>query len=303
MSAHVRTRRSVAALALAAALVLAACGGGGSSSDGSSSGGDTKSTTTAAGGDGSATLPDFEPEAHEFKEVDEGQARFINMLEHDGEGVDIDVYWGNNAETGEKATTLKYGEVSDWMPMKVDEDALLTPADGSTEVVVTFYAEGETDMSQQLMQQSETLEDGLLLTYALGTGDGVGMTDEDRPAASLSVGFENEAGEPPAGKAWVAMNSVGLGGIEDGDFMVLSSADGCDDLTGTDIEGGTANSGQAFLVDPGKQSFTASDANTECAQRTEPVELDLADGDRYVLYAYGTSLEDQKLLPLKIGEE
>ncbi len=303
MSAHRRTSRSIAALALATALVLAACGGGGSSSDGSSSGSDSKSTTTAGGSDNSATLPDFEPEPGKFKEVDEGQARFINLLEHDGEGVDIDVYWGNNAETGKKATTLRYGEVSDWMPMEVQEDALLTPADGSTEVNVVFFEAGETDTSKQLIQQSETLEDGLMLTYALGTGDGSMMSDQDRPAASLSVGFENEAGEPPAGKAWVAMNSVGLGGIEDGDFMVLSSADGCDDLTGTDIEGGTANSGQAFLVDPGTQSFTASDANTECAERTEPVELDLADGDRYVLYAYGTSLEDRKLLPLKIGEE
>lgn len=296
-----RTRGSVAALTIGLALVLAACGGGGSSSDGSSSDGG-KATTTAAGSDVTATLPDFEPEAHTFKEVDEGQARFINLLEHDGEGVDIDVYWGNDAETGKKATTLAYGEVSDWMPMQVDEDALLTPADGTTEVNVTFYEKGETAMDNRLMQQSETLEDGLQLTYALGTGDGIGM-GEDRPAASLSVGFENEAGEPPAGKAWVAMNSVGLGGIEDGDFMVLSSADGCDDLTGTDIEGGTANSGQAFLVDPGTQSFTASDANTECAKRTEPVELDLAEGDRYVLYAYGTSLDDRKLLPVKIGEE
>ena len=300
MSAHLPMRRSVAALTVGLALVLAACGGGGSSSDGSGSDGG-KATTTAAGSDVTDSLPDFKPEKHTFKEVDEGKARFLNMLEHDGEGVDIDVYWGTTAELGKKATTLKYGEVSDWMPMQIDEDPLLTPADGSTEVNVSFYEEGETDTSKMLMQQSETLEDGLELTYALGTGDGIGM-GEDRPAASLSVGFENEAGEPPAGKAWVALNSVGLGGIDGGDFMVLSSADGCDDLEGTDIEGGTANSGQAFLVDPGTQSFTASDANTECAERTEPVEIDLADGDRYVIYAYGTSLDDRKLLALEVGD-
>ena len=60
--------------------------------------------------------------------------------------------------------------------------------------------------------------------------------------------------------------------------------------------------GQAFVVDTGESSFTASDANTECAKRTEAVDLDLKEGDRYVLYAYGTSLEDRQLLPVKIGD-
>lgn len=297
MSAHLRTRRATIALVLGAALTLAACGGGGGSDgDASSDGG---ATTTKASGD-SASIPNFEPEAHEFAEAEGGgQARFINLLAVDGEGMDMDVYWGTDADTGKKAATVKYGEVSDWMPIQVDQDPLFTPSDGEPEVNVAFYPAGETDREQQFMQDSENLDGAVRYTYAMGTGTSSGAGGVP---ASLSLGYEHEAGEPPAGKAWVALNSVGIGGIEGGDFMVLSSAEGCDDLEGTDIEGGTANSGQAFLVDPGEQSFTASDANTECAERTEAVDLDLSDGDRYVLYAYGTSLDDRQLLPVKVGE-
>ena len=248
---------------------------------------------------GDASIPDFKPEKAEFKEVDGSKARFINVLEKDGAGVDIDVYWGINAETGKKAATVAYGEVTDWMTFEVASDPYATPSDGSEDVVVTFYPKGETE--QPIIQQSETIDGDMLLTYTMGTGDGVGLGPDQYPG-SLGVGFDHEAGEPPAGKAWVALNTSGVGGIDGGDFMVLSTADGCDDLTGTDIEGGTANSGQAFVVDPGQQSFTASDANTECAQRTEPLDLDLKDGDRYVIYAYGTSKDDRKLMAVEVGE-
>jgi hypothetical protein len=297
MSAHLRTRRVAIAFALGAALTLAACGGGGSDGD---DGSKDATTTTASADPGEITVPGFEPEKHEFAAPpDGGEARFINLLAVDGEGMDFDVYWGNDADTGKKAATVKYGEVSEWMPIQVDQDPLFAPSDGTPEVKVAFYPAGETARDQQFMQDAEGLEGEVRYTYAMGSGDGVGV---DGIPASLSLGYEHEAGEPPAGKAWVAMNSVGIGGIEGGDFMVLSTADGCDDLEGTDIEGGTANSGQAFLVDPGEQSFTASDANTECAERTEAVDLELEEGDQYVLYAYGTSLEDRQLLPVKIGE-
>lgn len=298
MSAHQRIQRATIALLLGT-LLLAACGGGGGSDDASSGssdgGGGDKSTTTYDMG----SIPSFESGPHEFEAVDGSEARFINVLEKDGEGVDIDVYWGSDAETGKKIGTVAYGEVSDWETFQVDKDAFLTPADGSSEVVVTFYPKGETE--QPIIQQSETIDGDMRLTYTMGTGDGIGLSEDQYPG-SLGVGFEHEAGEPPAGKGWVAINTSGLGGIEGGDFMVLSTADGCNDLEGTDIEGGTANSGQAFLVDVGEQSFTASDANTDCAERTEAVDIDVTDGGRYVIYAYGTSLDDRKLMVVEIGE-
>lgn len=299
MSAHLRSRRAATVLALSLAVLLAACGGGSGSDDASSDGGKAATTTAPGGNDGS--LPDFEPEAHEFGELDGAKARFINLLAADGEGVDMDVYWGNDAQTGKKATTIAYGEVGDWMPIEVDQDPLFTPADGEQEMSVAFYPEGETELDQRIMQKSENVDGEVRYTFTMGSTQPFGS--DPRIPASLSTSYDHEAGDPPAGKGWVALNTIGVGGIEGGDFMVLSTADGCDDLTGTDIEGGTANSGQAYLVDVGEASFTASDANTECAKRTDPVTIDFEEGDQYVIYAYGTSLDDRKLMAVKVGED
>ena len=297
MSAHLRNRRAAVALTMACALVFTACGGGGSDDAASSDGGGKDATTTSPD---LGSILGGDPEPHEFAEVDGSKARFINLLAADGEGIDMDVYWGMDAQTGKKAATVAYGEVSDWMTIEVDQDPLFTPADGAQEVSVAFYPKGETERDQQIMQKSENLEGDVRFTYAMGSTQPFG-SDPGIPA-SLSVGYDHEAGDPPAGKGWVALNSIGIGGIEGGDFMVLSTADGCDDLTGTDIEGGTANSGQAYLVDVGEASFTASDANTECAERTDPVDIDVAEGDQYVIYAYGTSLDDRQLLAVPVGE-
>lgn len=297
MSARLRSRSAAIALTVGLVLAVAACGGGGGSDDASPSGNDV--TTTKATSDGGSG-PGSTPNQHEFAELDGSKARFINLLAAEGEGIDMDVYWGTDAETGKKATTIGYGEVSDWMPIEIDQEPLLTPADGGEEVSVAFYPKGETERDQQIMAKQESVDGDVRYTFTMGTTKPFGSTT-DIPA-SLSVGYDHEAGEPPAGKAWVALNSIGIGGIEGGDFMVLSTADGCDDLTGTDIEGGTANSGQAYLVDAGTQSFTASDANTECAERTAPVEIDLAAGDQYVVYAYGTTMDDRKLMAVKVGE-
>jgi hypothetical protein len=298
MSARLRSRSAAIALTVGLVLTAAACGGGGSGSDDASPSGKDVTTTTSDTGTGS--LPDYKPKKHEFAEVDGSKARFINLLADKGEGVDMDVYWGMDAGTGKKATTIGYGDVSDWMPIEVDKDPLFTPSDGGKEVSVAFYPKGETDRDQLIMQKQESIEGDVLYTFTMGTTKPFGSTTGI--PASLGVGYDHEAGKPPAGKAWVALNSIGIGGIEGGDFMVLSSGEGCDNLTGTDIEGGTANSGQAYLVDPGPQSFTASDANTECAERTDPVDFDVADGDQYVIYAYGTSKDDRKLMAVKVGE-
>jgi hypothetical protein len=298
MSALRHTRRAAVTTTVALALVLAACGGGGSSDGGASDPGPDATATDPGAGTG--TVNGGEPDAHEFAELDGSKARFINLLAADGEGIDMDVYWGMDAQTGKKATTIAYGDVSDWMPIETDQDPLFNPSDGQQDVDVAFYPKGETDRDQQIMQKSENVDGDVRYTFTMGSTQPFG-SDPGIPA-SVSVGYDHEAGTPPAGKGWVALNSIGIGGIEDGDFMVLSTEGGCDDLTGTDIEGGTANSGQAYLVDVGPATFTASDANTECAERTEPVTIDIAEGDRYVIYAYGTSLDDRRLLPVKVGE-
>ena len=296
MSVRLHPLRAAAALAVASALVLAACGGGGgsdaSSSDGSSGTKADPTTTIDAG-----SLPDFKPDKKEFEEVDGSQARFVNLLPIDGEGADIDVYWGLDAETGKKATTVKYGEVSDWMPMQVEKDPAFTNDDGSQDVNVVFYKAGETDLEGRIQQQAEKLEDDMSLTYNLGWTKPSG----DFVPSSLGVSFEHTASEAPDGKAWVAFNSIGIGGIEGGDFMTLNDDTGCQMMT---IQGDidTANNGEAYLLDPGSKTFTASDANTDCSVKTDPVTLDLQAGDRYVIYAYGTTKDDRQLMALKVGE-
>ncbi len=294
-----RTRR-LAATTLVLALVATGCGGGGGSDSSSGDGSGGSTTTTSAGTSGStASLPPYTPDKRTFTTIDGSRARFVNLFVLKGEGTDLDVYWGNDADTGKKITTVPYGEASDWQDLQVPKDPYTKPADGSTEIQVAFYLKGKTDRESMVMNKQETLKGDMSLTYTMGWSK---PFDETTMPGSLGVGYEHEAGKPPAGKAWVALNSGGIGGIEGGDFMVLSDQSGCQTLMGTDIEGGTANSGQAFLLDPGPHSFTASDANTDCSVKTPALDLDLKDGDRYVIYAYGTTKDDRKLLALAIDD-
>lgn len=296
MSVRLRSIRTVAAVAIAGALALSACGGGGGSDDAKASDGDgAKGTTTSID---LGSIPDFKPDKQSFEEVDGSQARFVNLLPIDGEGADIDVYWGLDAETGKKAATVKYGEVSDWMPMQIEEDPLVTNDDGSQDVSVVFYKAGETDIEGRIQQQSEPLEDDMSLTYNLGWTTSSGG---DYIPSSLGVSYEHTATEAPDGKAWVAFNSIGIGGIEGGDFMTLNDPSGCQTMmTQGDID--TANNGEAYVLDPGSIEFTASDANSDCSVKTDPVTLDLQAGDRYVIYAYGTTKDDRQLMAVKVGE-
>lgn len=297
MSARRRSTRLLVGLVIGMTLAVAACGGGGGSDEASP--GTTPTGPTTDTGDDAGSIPDFTVPKSEFSEVDGSKARFINMLVDDGEGVDVDVYWGNNAETGKKATTVKYGEVSDWMTIEVEDDPIMESDDGKQDINVSFYKAGETDQESLIQQKSEPLDGDMLLTYAMGwtkTYEGsVGIP------SSLSISYEHTAGDPPAGKAWVALNSVGIDGIEGGDFMVLSDSTGCQTMTSQD-DIDTANNGQAFLVDPGTAELTASDANTDCSVKTDPVSIDAADGDAYVIYAYGTTMDDRQLLAVKVGE-
>lgn len=302
MRAKPLSSRAFTALVIGLALVVSACGGGGSSDDAAGSA-DGASTTVADGADGATggddTLPDFDVPKAEFEEVDGSQARFVNMMVLDGEGIDVDVYWGLNADTGKKAATVAYGEVSDWMPIEVESNPAFTPSDGSTSSRVAFYPAGETEMDSLLMTEDETIDGDVSFTYALGWTT---TFDDTQSPASVGLGYEHDAVDAPDGQAWVALSTIGVGGIEGGDFMTLNSATGCGDLTQTDLGGGTANAGLPTVLDAGSTEITASDANSDCSFKTPPVTLDLEAGDRYVLFAYGTDLESRQLLPVKLGD-
>ena len=213
----------------------------------------------------------------------------------------MDVYWGMDAESGKKATTVGYGEVSDWMPIEIETNPLMEGTDGGTDVDVAFYVAGETDLENRIQQKSESVDGDVLYTFTMGTT--VPFDSSVGFPSSLSLGYDHRTGDPgpPAGQAWIGLNTIGVGGIEGGDFMVPNSADGCNDLTNGDV-GDTANSGQAWVVDAGTTEFTASDANSDCPFKTPPVSVDLEEGEGYILFAYGTTLEDRQLLAVKVGE-
>lgn len=300
MRTTLRSTRPFAALLMGLALVVAACGGSGSGDDAADAGGESTTapidSSATGGGD---TLPPVDAPEAEFTEVDGSQARFVNLMVLDGEGIDVDVYWGMSADTGKLASTVSYGEVSDWMPIEVESNPVIAPSDGSTSSRVAFYPAGEREMESLLMTEDETIDGDVSFTYALGWSE---TFDSSTSPATVGLGYEHDAVEAPDGQAWVALSTIGVGGIEDGDFLTLNSATGCGDLIQTDLGGGTANAGLPTVLDAGPTEITASDANSDCSFKTPAVSLELAAGDRYILFAYGTDLADRQLLPVKLGD-
>ena len=296
MSVRLRTTGLIVGLTLGLAVFTAGCGGGGGSDSSATTTPGAPSTTAPKG---SGTLPPYTPPKHTFAKLDGSKARFVNLLLNQGKPVDMDVYWGADAATGKKATSVKYGEVTDWMPIQLDKNPDSKPSDGKKEVAVVFYQAGKTDLPSRIQQEQETLDGDVLYQFTMGTSD---STDPSFIPSSVGVGYQHNAGKPPAGKAWVAFNTTGVGGVKDGHFMTLSTSGKCNDLIADDTID-TANNGQAFVVDPGTLRFDASDANTDCAQRTDPVSIDLQAGDRYIIYAYGGTKDDRKLMAVKLGDD
>ena len=291
----IQSRRIGIALSILAFLPAFAGACGGDSSDDAGS-------AAATAPRSSAPLPSFGAGSipkRKFKTVPDANARFIDLFVTDAAGADVDVYWGDDAVTGKLATTLKFGEVSDRMAVEVDENPAFPRKDGKQEMSVVFYLSGKKDRESRLMSKRAPVESGSNLTLALGWTDPLPASPN---RASLSLGDDHRASAAPEGKAWFALNSIGIGGIPGGDFMTLSTATGCSDLKTSTSIGNTANSAGAYIAEPGATTITGTDANTECPTRTEPVTLDLNPGDRYVIFAYGVDKPSRKLLAVKVGD-
>lgn len=307
-------RKRVLPIVLLLPLTLAACGGGGDASDDAAAPDTTASATAdTASSDTSAaaatpdttaaadTLPPFSAPERKFYETD-AKARFVNLYTNGGKPSDVDVWWGNSPDFGEKATTLAFGTVTDYLPVKIDKDPLLVPADGSTEINVSFYLPGQTKFDAMLMQKSETLEKGLRLTFVLATDKPLptmGGTPPAHSGATLQVGFDSQMGAVPAGKFLLVFNDLGLRSVDGGDFMTPSATGTCNTWSiANDLS--TANLGTAYVLDPGAYDVTASDANTDCSVRTAPVHLDAAAGDVWLVFAHGTTKDDRALIASKL---
>jgi hypothetical protein len=288
-----RARSILAVLAIAS--LVTACGGDDdeSSSSDTAGSGSASSSGTAAPDDTTDLSIDLGGEA-DFGEVDGLTVRFANVYWTGGEGTSIDIYWGPDPSQGELVTTLEYGEVSEYFTGKVNSAAL-----DATDLVVSFVAEGETEIGSVLMSDAEELGPGEQVTYVFGAGDTeIGGVQ----AGSQQIVYErSDAGQaldvPDPGQALLFGLDLGLQAIPepDADFVELGTADGC-------IEGAfgsTGNAGQAYPVDAGAVSVAAFDVNQSCSAdsaATPFIDVDLADGDQVLLLFYGTAKDDRQVV-------
>ena len=295
-------RRIWTALVGIAVLAAAtACGGGDSAGDDTSRTLDSlrdrateaESSLPRPGGGSSSNME------NEFTEVPGTTMRFVNTYATGGTGADVDVYWGRSISTGKKVMTVPYGTISDPVPLEIEANPMLERSDGEQELVVSFYPEGATD-GQPLGNSNEVLNDDT--TKFVGVIAATDTTTSDGAAgASTQLGKLDGISSAPAGQALVMLNDLGVQAIDDGDFLTLSPQGQCDtwELL-NDIDSG--NLGTAYAAAPGSVPVVASDANTNCATGLPPANVDITAGGLYVLYAYGTTIADRKLLVLDAAE-
>jgi hypothetical protein len=308
------TRRIwTALLAVSVLLAVTACGGGESAEDEANR---TVDSILAEIEGADSSLPDpfdtSEPRSgstggsvdNEFEEVPGVTMQFVNTYATGGSGEAIDVYWGRSISTGKKITTVPYGTISDPVPLEIESNPMLGRSDGEDELVVSFYREGATE-GQPLGQNTEVLSDETTrFVSVIGATDQTGS--DGAAGASTMLGKLDGIAEPPAGEAMVVLNDIGVQAIDDGDFLTLSPQGQCDawelfsDLD--DVDANTGNLGTAYAAPAGATAVVASDANTDCATGLPPVDVDIADGGLYVLYAYGTTVADRQVLVFDASE-
>ena len=170
----------------------------------------------------------------------------------------------------------------------------------ASDLVVSFVAEGETEIGSVLMSDAETLADGDQVTYVFGAGDT--ELAEGQQAGSQQIVYErsesgNALDQPAAGQALLFGLDLGLQAIPepDSDFVELGTADGC--IPGA--FGSTGNAGQAYPVDAGTVSVAAFDINQSCSAEsaaTPFIDVDAADGDQVLLLFYGTTKDDRQVV-------
>jgi hypothetical protein len=250
------------------AVVLGACGGGG-----------TKATTGAAGSSGSKTATTITDggvidktigSALEAgtgqrgkKEDAPGKMRFANYLAKDGKAIDIDVWWGQPDE-GQKAVTVKFGEVSPYMSPKRTKDFKIAPYAitevGNPKVVLFAWDRFEPTKETQVTVGWGYSADGISVLTA---GESLTLVESgrDRPEFAAAT----------AGKVklkWIVVGDA----IEVGDDLVRVRTAGKCLTNGTQIADPNDELGNSlsdysidtFEVEPG----AVLDFGTNCAENS-----------------------------------
>ncbi len=229
-------RSRVCACVLLGCSLLVACGGGGNSSAKSASGStiaSAGSTPTVAKIDKTiATLLEVGSGQRGKKEDAPGKVRFANYLSANGKSQDIDVWWGQPNE-GEKAATLKSGEVSAYVTPRrakgFDDAVYSVTAVGSVEVLWSWDRFGPKQGTQR--------------TVIWYYGDKGEFTESARDeSATLINSFTNrpQFAAPDAGKIRLHWSVIGTA-IEQQDKLLVVTAGGRCLTNGSGIADDTGN--------------------------------------------------------------
>jgi hypothetical protein len=272
---------------------LAACGGGDEDATTETTrSGDNPTTPLDTSDDTLFSLPPMP--AAEFDEYPDGRVRFANFWRRDGEGSPVDIYWGTNAQSGEMIDTLEYGAVSDWYTMKTESNAFVEDPESRLRAVIQVPGIETGDGLLQMVD--ETLDGEHRWTVVMGWTE---TFNPDLPdGMTTQIVYEEEVGEAPAGQALLLLNDIGIRGLEGGDFISLDAVGTCNQEWSISNDIPIGNGGTAYPVPAGTVEFVAHDANvSDCAQAhpSDPIRLELAAGDRYLVLTWGTSVDDRSI--------
>ena len=151
------TRSWATPVSIALAITLAACGGGGDDDDAAEVLDDAAaelSDIEPSGTDILGTIADVVGDVLAETEDAPGLVRWVNLVQRDGAGIDVDVWWGR-PEDQQKVTTLAYGEASEYFTPRqsttFDEVSWSMSAAGEQEELTGFSYTPAEDIQRTLV--------------------------------------------------------------------------------------------------------------------------------------------------------
>jgi hypothetical protein len=178
-----------------------------------------------------------------------GKGKFLNLVEVNGQPVDIDVWWGQPDE-GAKVATIAYGQSSEWVTPMVTKgfsdtaNAVYTVTDSKTKAEVTSWDRWEPKKENQLLMMFNTNSEG-----------GVSTTSFDFDPAAKD--YMDKVILPAADSGMVRLHWLPIDPVLDGPNDSLRAIrEGSKCLTnGTGIAGPDGNQieGQSFQVAVGAE--------------------------------------------------
>jgi hypothetical protein len=270
--------------------------GGSDDSSGAGEASGQAGTPTSGGSSGSSSRGGNGSTGVEFTDMP-GKIRFINYVSDGKNGQALDLYWGSSIGRGERAGTIEYGEITEFMAPRHADDGLLEPDEARFFLVPAGDTSGTP--STFLVQDESEFSEGTVLTIAMSASEN---SLSDDLVVSERIFYESELVAPPAGMAHVYEWSSAFSQIPSGNFMTVGIDGLCDPEWG---DSGNANLGPAFLVPEGSTGLALFDANTvpPCDSGTAPVSGNIEAGHSYVLLGEAETFEidARKAVLLEVG--